>query len=444
MRYPNNKNRRVDKKMRRFFSIIPLFFIFAFVKYTENPTILIKHMIKKKLLLFVLFTIKCHELFAQQWVWDEIDKEEREPITFGGIVLFAIVAFIIYVLYKIVSTNKTNNNRKNTTYSNISRHPDDDKITHTVNPINDITPSKNVKPTSLDSIEIDGFTISADGSKLLKGKNEEYCCIPDGIKIICRKAFQDAINIKSLIIPNSVEEVEDYAFSSLNIVSVHIPKSIKRIPQYAFEDCKSLSHVSLPDNLEQIGDGAFLGCESLENIELPNTINKIGNGAFQECQRLKSISLPTSLDGLSDCLLMNCFCIEDLVIPEGVVAIGENCFYNCCELRNIQLPSSLLYIENDAFEGCYNLVIKVPCHSELDELYNTHSLGDNCEIIRYDAPQYEKTELDKKKLEKFIIEMKYIRDRDDYEFRKDLGLLTKEEYEKENACHYDIMNDIDD
>ena len=34
MRYPNNKNRRVDKKMRRFFVCIKKMFIFAVIKYS--------------------------------------------------------------------------------------------------------------------------------------------------------------------------------------------------------------------------------------------------------------------------------------------------------------------------------------------------------------------------------------------------------------------------
>ena len=305
------------------------------------------------------------------------------------------------------------------------------------------------EPKHVKNIEIDGFTLSPDGTKLIKGSDTVECHIPYGVKVVCDRAFNDAHQIKNLYIPETVEEVEEFAFSCDSTETVYIPKSIskwgenaffgcyklreviidpetctwgygmfslctsmeciiippkmKGIPSHSFDGCRSLRSVTLPEHIEQIGDGAFLGCENLEHIELPNSINRIGNGAFQECQRLESISLPTSLVGLSDYLFMNCFCLKELIIPEGVVAIGESCFNNCCELRNVQLPSSLLYIGNNAFEDCYNLIIKAPYNTELDEFYsNNHSLGNDCEIIRYDAPSCEKTEHDKKKLEKFI------------------------------------------
>lgn len=226
------------------------------------------------------------------------------------------------------------------------------------------------------NIEKDGFVFSPDGSRLIKCNDIEECYIPYGVKVVCEKAFKDALKIKTLYIPETVEEVEDYAFSWLQIEEVHIPKSIskwgqdvffgctklrdviidpelstwgvwmfsncsslekivipksmKGIPLHSFDSCRSLSDVTLHEQLEGIGDGAFLGCENLKHIELPNSIKRIGNGAFQECQRLNSISLPPTLVGLSDNLFMYCFSLEELIIPEGVLAIGEDCFYNCC------------------------------------------------------------------------------------------------------------------
>ncbi|MBQ3784742.1 MAG: leucine-rich repeat domain-containing protein [Lachnospiraceae bacterium] len=252
------------------------------------------------------------------------------------------------------------------------------------------------------NIEKDGFTLSPNGVKLIKGNDDVECYIPYGVKVVCNRAFKDSHQIRTLYIPETVEVVEEYAFSCESIETVHIPQSIlkwgesaflgcynlsevsfdpeictlgysmfnfcesiehmvippkiKNIPSYSFQGCKSLCSVTFPVTVEQIGDGTFLGCEKLENIELPNSINRIGNGAFQDCYGLKSITLPASLDGLRDNLFMNCFCIEELIIPEGVIAIGENCFYNCCELKTIQLPASLLYIEKAAFYDCSGVI----------------------------------------------------------------------------------------
>lgn len=108
------------------------------------------------------------------------------------------------------------------------------------------------------------------------------------------------------------------------------------------------------------------------------------------------------------------------------------------------MPASMLYIEDTAFEDCYDVTIKVPYNSVLDEYYNSHSFGNNSKIIRYDAPYYEKSELDKEKLERFLFEMKYKKEHNDYEFRKEMGLLTKEEYERENTWYLDMLSNRDD
>lgn len=440
-------------------------------------------------LLLSVFVIKCHSLFAQQWVWDEMSKEEREPISFGGIVLFAIVVFIGYLIFKIISSNKKGSPKNNyNTNSSTRNQTNSDVVTHSNN--SNISSPKIIKPEPQTPIEIEGFTLSSDGTRLIKGSDIEECHIPYGIKVVCRNAFKDALKIKSLYISETVEEVEDFAFASLNIEKVFLPKSIskwgenvffmcaklrevvidpelctwgecmfsycsslekieipsamKEITIHSFDGCNSLSTVILHEKLEKIGDGAFLGCENLIHIELPNSIKSIGNGAFQECQRLKSINLPSSLEVLSDNVFMYCFNLEEIVIPEGVVAIGKSCFYNCCELKTIQLPASLFYIDDEAFKDCYGITIKVPFHSELDEFYNSHALGNDCEIIRYEAHYNGNLEEDKKKCERILFEQKNKRERDNYEFRKEMGLLTKEEYERENDLYLDVTNDQDD
>ena len=76
-------------------------------------------------------------------------------------------------------------------------------------------------------IKYGGIILSSDKTMLIKADNTESFHIPNGIKVICRNAFKDANNIRILNIPESVEEVENFAFSELKIESVLIPSSIK-------------------------------------------------------------------------------------------------------------------------------------------------------------------------------------------------------------------------
>lgn len=251
-------------------------------------------------------------------------------------------------------------------------------------------------PTREKTMVVDGFTLSLDGKRLIEGCDVEECHVPYGVEVIDTLAFAYRQNIK---------------------------------------------RVYLPDTVVGINEDAFIGCDNVESIDLPNTITRIGQAAFQMCIRLKSISIPPLVVGLNDALFTHCFSLEEIVVPEGILAIGEYCFADCEQLRSIQLPASLRFIETNAFDDCHDLTIKVPHSSILDDFYNTHPFGDNCEFVRYKATYKGDWELDKKKCERFLAELRYKRERDDYESRKEMGLLTKEEIEREEAIYFDAIYD---
>lgn len=75
---------------------------------------------------------------------------------------------------------------------------------------------------------------------------------------------------------------------------VHVPEKIEGIPvkalaKKAFLSKKNLKKVFLPESLEEVGDWAFAYCAGLENIYLPRKNIKLGSGVFMECPKIKKI-----------------------------------------------------------------------------------------------------------------------------------------------------------
>lgn len=75
---------------------------------------------------------------------------------------------------------------------------------------------------------------------------------------------------------------------------VHIPGSIEGFPVRAlakktFLSRKNLRKVILPETLEEIGDWAFAYCSGLESVWLPKRKIKTGSGIFMECSGIKKI-----------------------------------------------------------------------------------------------------------------------------------------------------------
>ena len=54
-----------------------------------------------------------------------------------------------------------------------------------------------------------------------------------------------------------------------SLQSLVLPNSITRIENYAFSNCALLQQIQIPKGVEQIVKTPFFGCSSLEQITLP-------------------------------------------------------------------------------------------------------------------------------------------------------------------------------
>jgi len=88
--------------------------------------------------------------------------------------------------------------------------------------------------------------------------------------------------------PNSVEEITEYAFWECNnLETINLSNQLKAIPGNAFSNCKELVNVSIPYSVTSIGIKAFEGCESLVDIRIPESVRTIHKTAFDGCKEMK-------------------------------------------------------------------------------------------------------------------------------------------------------------
>ncbi len=164
--------------------------------------------------------------------------------------------------------------------------------------------------------------------------------------------------IESYSMPDSVTEIDAFAFSSANAMhTVTIGGGISILSEYAFSNCSALKNVEIPKSLERIEFGVFKGCSSLESITLPfvgaamnDTINTHFGYIFGANDYSKNGNyVPDSLH---------------TVIIAGENNIDNYAFNGCTSLISITLPQSIKSIGEKAFSGCYKLI----------EVYNLSTL----------------------------------------------------------------------
>ena len=128
----------------------------------------------------------------------------------------------------------------------------------------------------------------------------------------------------------TVTTIGHSVFNNDGIKSITVPESITDIQDYAFASNKGLTSVKLPSKLTHLGTNVFFYCSSLETIELPASLEKID--AFAFCASgLKTIVIPESntLTELPEYMFHQCPGLKEVTIPETITKIAENCFNEC-------------------------------------------------------------------------------------------------------------------
>jgi len=119
--------------------------------------------------------------------------------------------------------------------------------------------------------------------------------LPEGLEIIGESAFKRMIALKAIDFPESIEQIEAYAFYACGTVSsLSFGNNLKYIGDQAF--CySSAEKVILPESVEYVGSAAFAQCSSLVELRFPKNIILIGSEVVDYgCTALKAVYLPES------------------------------------------------------------------------------------------------------------------------------------------------------
>ena len=112
------------------------------------------------------------------------------------------------------------------------------------------------------------------------------------------------------------------------IIPAHIEKTpVIAIERKAFLSCKTIKEIELPDTIEEIGDWAFAHAEQLRTITIPNRALSRGKELFLGCVRLKEIAIRTQDElnslGLGRMLAMAVTVLHDYFLFEPL-EIGDD------------------------------------------------------------------------------------------------------------------------
>ena len=183
--------------------------------------------------------------------------------------------------------------------------------------------------------------------------------IPNSVTEIGNYAFGYCTGFNgTLTLSNKLETIGSNAFSNCSSLTgdLVIPNSVTEIGEKAFYNCTGFNGtLTLSNKLETIGELAFNGCTGFTgSLKLPSSLTDIGNGAFVICKSFTSLELSNALSVIPRSAFRGCEGLSgSLVIPDGVKEIGASAFSGCTGFDGtLTLSNKLETIGVLAFGGC--------------------------------------------------------------------------------------------
>lgn len=211
--------------------------------------------------------------------------------------------------------------------------------------------------------------------------------------IVCGKRLLAVYGeIDSFTVPDGIEEIGDYAFSSCRVNRsfwgdeksgpkvVTLNDGLRRIGKHAFRGLR-ITELTIPESVEEIGAnpiyhtpvatlaGKFTyqgraiivgnrlcgHVKKADSYEIPEGVEILDDDAFNNCRNQEQMTLPSTIRVIG----RGCFAfaqwLKEVRLNDGLEEIGEEAFADCEALNNVTIPASVKKIGNDVFTLCINL-----------------------------------------------------------------------------------------
>ena len=218
--------------------------------------------------------------------------------------------------------------------------------------------------------------------------------------------------VVDMVIPSSVTEIKDFAFTFAEFKTVKMQGNTKAIGKNSFFGCSKMTELTMSNGVEIIGDRSFSYCSNLTSVIIGESVKEIGSYAFSGCDRLVEVinnsehitvekgsaenggvgknALSVSnrdssyisklindseyivyIDGEDKILVRYEGEETDIVIFNYITEINYCAFIDCSNLTSVEIPDSVTRIGDCAFSDCSSLTSVV--------------LGENVTTIGWDA-----------------------------------------------------------
>lgn len=231
----------------------------------------------------------------------------------------------------------------------------------------------------------------------IKGKEETFI-VPNTVKVICKHTFFLCDRFKKIVLPESLEKIENNPFSGCSKLELEnhskayfikddviynrfktsvigtlnkitsdrlvLLDGIKTINRNSFWNCKGIKTIVFPKSLVDIGYNPFVGCSNIR-FESKSPRFKVIDDVLYNFDESKIICFPTwkavghvklkeSVITLERGAFSGCDLMTGLDL-HNVNIVNKSCFTNCSSLKKLYCSDLITYVGEWAFAYCSSL-----------------------------------------------------------------------------------------
>lgn len=137
--------------------------------------------------------------------------------------------------------------------------------------------------------------------------------------------------------------------------------SSSEAPWYLYNN--EVCSVEVSEGVKSIGSHAFSFFSNLENVKIPDSVTIIGESAFAFCTSLTTVTIPDTVTVIERDAFNYCRALSKVILGANskLTSIGRAAFEYCNSLESITIPSGVEIIDEKTFANCENLeAITIP------------------------------------------------------------------------------------
>ena len=179
-------------------------------------------------------------------------------------------------------------------------------------------------------------SVETIGEWAFSGTNIKEITIPASVDSLGTGAFSNCLELTRVTILNGSLELDGRSFRGCtSLVEVDLPVDAAVIPRdmalFSADGKRLITYwgkataYAVPDGVEEICDYAFSSCKTLKSVSFPKGLRRIGKSAFEGCG-LEQIDLPGGLRELGVDAFSGCSSLTDIVLPDGLIKVDISSF----------------------------------------------------------------------------------------------------------------------